>query len=267
MQYFSPHHCIERAKKLIEVGDKVSLRYAALELRMAMEFLTYEKLDGTGNHIPKYIVDAWQPPQAVKALLEFDQLGDKSFKIFAGIEEEYGKPAKDMKLVGEHKSLGLKWLRKHYNKVGKYLHGHRTTEELMPEKELKSYLQEVAAAVEEANSGNIRGAAFIQPFDVTCEKCGQPFVVAKSSLKNTKKFYCFNANCRAEYHGELTGENSAKFRLLATTFDCAACNAKISVENRHLKIGFKFKCGKCNTEHELCYRQWAYVANVPNDES
>lgn len=267
MQYLTPHHCIERAKELIDVGDPVSLRYAALELRMAMEFLTYEKLDARGNHIPDYVVDAWQPPQAVKALLEFEPHGDKGFKIFAGIEEDYGKPAKEMKFVGEHKPLALKWLRKHYNKVGKYLHGHRTADGLMSDAALQQYLREVASAVEKANSGNIRGGAFIQPFEITCEKCGEPFVVAKHSLENTNKFYCFNPNCRAEYHGELTGENSAKFSLMVTEFDCGSCSAKIPVQNRHLKLGYKFKCGECKTEHQLVSNTWGYAADVPSGES
>lgn len=267
MQYLTPHHCIIRAKALIETGDRISLRYAALELRMAMEFLTYKKLDATCSHIPKYVVDAWQPPQAVKALLEFDPHGDKGFKIFAGIEEGYGKPANEMKFVGEHKSLDLKWLRKHYNKVGKYLHGYRTTNDLMSDSELKKYLREVASAVEEANSGNIRGGTFIQPFEITCEVCKQPFVVAKHSLDNTSKFYCFNSNCRAEYYGKLTGENSAQFSLMATEFDCGSCSAKIRVENRHLKIGYKFKCGECNTEHQLVSNTWGYAADVQSGES
>lgn len=231
---------------------------------MAMEFITYEKLNAIGSHIPKHIVDAWQPPQAVKALLEFEPLGDKSFKIFAGKEEEYGKPAKEMIFVGEHKSLGLKWLRKHYNKVGRYLHGYQTIDGLMQDSKLKEYLLEVVSAVEEANSGNIRSAAFIQPFDITCERCGKPFVVAKRSLMSTNKFYCFNANCCAEYYGELVDENSAKFTLIATAFDCASCTAKISVEDRYLKIDYKFKCGKCHTEHQLCSNNWRYVVNVPS---
>lgn len=106
------YKCIERANSLIEEGTAVSLRYAALELRFCMEAITYEKLEASAKHIPPDIIDKWQPPQAVKALLEHEPKTDKGFILFAGIEEEYGVPSNNMQFVGEHKAFNLGWLRR-----------------------------------------------------------------------------------------------------------------------------------------------------------
>jgi hypothetical protein len=38
---WSARECVARAKKLLEVGDEASARYACLELRSAIEYLLY----------------------------------------------------------------------------------------------------------------------------------------------------------------------------------------------------------------------------------
>lgn len=263
------YHCLERAKALLSKGRTVDLRYAALEIRMCMEMMTYEKLRAAGKHIPEHVINAWQPPQAVKALLEFEPLGDSGFKLYAGIEETPGVPAKEMQFIGEHKPLKLKWLRKHYHKVGKFLHGEHSSDagKQMPDEELRRYLLEVVSDVEEAASGNIHGAAFIEPFHVECKKCHQVFVVAKHTLEHTNRVVCFSPNCKAEYHGQLEYDKSATFQLMVTNFECGKCKTPIPIENRLLAVGLEFTCEKCKTNHRIESRNWGYTADFGEAES
>lgn len=266
----SKYQCHERAKSLIAEGTGVSLRYAALELRFCMEAITYEKLEASAKHIPPHVLETWQPPQAVKMLLEHEPKADKGFVLFAGIEKEYGKPSDDMQFVGEHKAFKLGWLRKHYNKVGSYLHyshgSKRNNQESIDS--IRKYLQEVCDEVEEVLKGNILGGWLDQVFEYTCEKCQQVILVGKHTLENTSHIICQNPNCKAEYFTQVEGEGEkVRFTLKVTQFDCAKCKAKISVENRKLDIGFEFRCPACSTKHRIENRQWGYSAEIETNES
>lgn len=253
--------CIERARKFLETPSPENLRYAALELRMCMEALTYEKLHFFSGAIPESVLSKWQPPQAVKAILEFEPMADRSFVIHAGVEEEYGKPAKNMQFVGQHKSLRLQWLRKHYNKVGNILHFPSTsTSVFLSASRVKEYLDDVIADVEEALSGNILGGTLREVYVFECSECKSQVVCNKQTVAKTKKAICFNPQCGAEYFAEISEDGNSGFRLMVTEFDCTNCGALISVENRKLDIGMEFQCGSCNTRHRIVSRQWCYGA-------
>lgn len=263
------YKCLERAKSLIDDGSEISLRYAALELRFCMEAITYEKLRSSARHIPPDVLDKWQPPQAVKALLEHEPKSDKGFVLYAGVEEEYGKPSKDMRFVGEHKAFDLKWLRKHYNKVGKLLHYPHTQSGNQPTsvKQLKEYLSIVASEIDEVLKGNILGGWLDQTFQFECEVCYQLIVYGKHTLENSGHVECQNPNCRAEYFGALSEDGAnATFQLKVTKFDCAQCGGEIPVENRHIKIGLEFSCPSCSTKHRIEHKQWGYSAEIEGNE-
>lgn len=266
----SKYKCHEKAKLLIAEGTAASLRYAALELRYCMEAITYEKLEASARHIPPYILETWQPPQAVKMLLEHEPKADKGFVLFAGIEKEYGKPSDEMQFVGEHKAFNLGWLRKHYNKVGNYLHySHRSKSNNQESVDsIKKYLQVVCDEVEEVLKGDILGGWLDQVFEHTCEKCQQAIVVGKHTLEKTSHIICQNPNCKAEYFAQVEDEGrKVRFTLKVTRFDCAMCKAEIPIENRRLDIGLEFQCPACATKHRIENRQWMYSAEVETNVS
>ena len=56
-------------------------RYAALELRMALESLVYERADSYREELPGRALYTWQPGKLLKMLLEIDPLADKILLI------------------------------------------------------------------------------------------------------------------------------------------------------------------------------------------
>lgn len=257
--------CHERAKSLIAEGTAVSLRYAALELRFCMEAVTYEKLEASAKHIPPHILETWQPPQAVKMLLEHEPKADKGFVVFAGIEEEYGKPSENMQFVGEHKTFDLSWLRKHYNKLGSYLHYLHGSKNAKRETtdSIRKYLQQVCDEVGEVLKGDILGGWLDQVYEFECGQCRQLVIVGRSTLDRTRHIICQNPDCRAEYFAKATNNGSeVKFVPKVTSFECSKCKSEIPVENRKLDTGFEFECPACTTKHKILNRQWGYCAKI-----
>jgi hypothetical protein len=252
------YSCMARAKVLVQTPSHENVRYAALELRMCMEAITYQKLGAFSSTVPKAVVATWQPPQAVKALLEFEPKADKSFSIAAGIEDEPGKPAKKMQFVGHHKALSFKWLRKHYNKLGNMLHvptGGSAVE--LPVADKVSYLKEVISDLDQALTSTITGGSFKTVYSFECVKCKQPVVANAEAVEKSRKAICLNPQCGAEYFAE-PKDGQMAFSLMVTTFDCVECGALTPIENRKLDVGVEFKCIKCGLAHKIVGRQWQY---------
>ncbi|HEX4985686.1 MAG TPA: hypothetical protein VFV71_06390 [Burkholderiales bacterium] len=258
---FDKRSCMARAKALLSEPTAEHLRYAALELRFCIEALTYEKLRSFASDIPEEVLNIWQPPQAVKALLEFEPDADQTFTIYTGVEETYGVPSPNMKLVGTHHSLKLPWLRKHYNKLGSCLHSAPTTRhEVLTGEQLAKYLAEVIADLEAPLAGNILGGSIRDVFAFSCSRCQDRVVVNAKSVRRTQQAACFNPQCKAEYFAIVNEDGTATFQLKITSFECAniACNGVADIENRHLDIGYKFSCPQCGLKHVIANRQWGY---------
>ena len=254
--------CLERAKQLISDSRPESLRYAALELRCCIEAITYEKLKSSSSRIPQSVLNKWQPPQAIKALSEFEPNTDKGFTMAFGIEDEPGKRSNNMQFFGEHKTFKGKWLNKHYHKLGNLIHfpsiEQQKAKKIKSNEEIQKYLQEVLSHIEDILKGNILGGWIGQTYTFKCLRCNEPVIVTKYKVEKANDIECLNPHCKAEYHAELNDKSQTEFYLKATKFDCIECGNKIEIENRKIKIGMQFRCDSCGTLHEMFQRQWGY---------
>lgn len=67
---------LARAKALLAQGDDQALRYAALELRLTLEAIAYDRLHDYRRDVPPSVYETWQPPKVLKLLLEIDPRAD-----------------------------------------------------------------------------------------------------------------------------------------------------------------------------------------------
>lgn len=251
--------CVARAQLLLNNPTSENLRYAALDLRLCIEALTYEKLRAFSEVIPESVLETWQPPQAVKALLEFEPTGDRSFTISIGPEEHPGIESKNMLYLGQHTALSLNWLRKHYHKLGSILHAPSLlSAPTIDIGSMASYLNGVVADLTEPLRSTITGGSISQVFSFQCVKCQQPVIGNREAIKKTQKAVCFNPQCGAEYVVSMAKDESAKAQLICTEFDCYECTSLIHIENRKLDIGTVFVCQACGKKHRIASRQWLY---------
>ena len=110
---------------MLDAGNDADLHYAALDLRLCIEAITYGKLQSFTEHLPPSMLQrTWQPPQLLKAMMQVDPHADKSFTMSIGLETSAGAPPDpaQMTFIGQHHAFGYAWLRKQYNKLGSMLH-------------------------------------------------------------------------------------------------------------------------------------------------
>jgi len=114
--------CVEKARGLLANSDVDSLRFASLQLRMGIEYLFYELVPLYREELPDDILTAnWQPQRILDALLECDPEVDKDTRLGVGISDGPGEPIKADTIL-ETKAPTKRLLKKHYHRLGFYLH-------------------------------------------------------------------------------------------------------------------------------------------------
>ncbi len=113
---------VARARVELDNGDRARLKFAALELRMAIEAVTYERAQSYSAEIPQTEHRTWQPKKLMQLLIDIEPHADKGSSIAFGVEDVPGVPAKEMKLLGAEAVFDLRAIKAHYDALGSYLH-------------------------------------------------------------------------------------------------------------------------------------------------
>lgn len=113
---------LKTANDFLATGDDDHLRYAALDLRHAVEALTYDRARAYKNELRPDESDTWQPKKLTAIILEIDPTADKDSTISFGIEETFGVPAPVMQVLGSEAVFNVGLLKKHCDALGNYLH-------------------------------------------------------------------------------------------------------------------------------------------------
>jgi hypothetical protein len=258
------HQHVGAAAEILTHGPDAHLRYAALELRLAIEAIAYEKLSLYAPRLPAAILEKWQPPQAFKALEEFEPRSTHSFRLRIAEEVEYGVPGTEWHEMGEHRAFKLPWLRTTYNKLGGLIHHKSPNYEANAElssitdaRRLRAALLSIHAEVERVASSQIDGS-MATVIELTCTVCDTLIVRNLDGAKASYRADCLQTACGAQHHLEIADDGTVSMQLIATAFDCMNCKSPIVVENRKLEIGLEFTCSVCSAKHVIATRQWGY---------
>jgi hypothetical protein len=251
--------CLDRAKEWLSDPTPERLRYAALDARMVMELLTYDKLRAAADIIPPEQLGTWQAPQAVKVLLEFDDLADQSFVIDIGAHPPDSGVEQEWLRLGEHHALSLKWLR-NYHKVGKLLHppAANEAEPMAPEKQI-ALLQEVVAELEKALSSTITSMVLKGGCTFTCEACSKIVVGNRMAMDAGKPAFCPTPGCDAEYVIVPGSGDPPNLIHVVERFKCPSCEAAGAIARRKVKVGFEFACHACAQKFRVVANTWQFA--------
>ncbi|CAK0740277.1 hypothetical protein CCP1ISM_1180002 [Azospirillaceae bacterium] len=115
---------LTRAKEELGSNDDNRLKYAALELRLAMEAVTYSRALALKDEIPPEEYKTWQPRKLMQVLHDIDPRLGMTKIIRIGRQDDIHTPAppERMRTAGTDVVFELKHLKKHYDAIGSYLH-------------------------------------------------------------------------------------------------------------------------------------------------
>ena len=229
------------------------LKYAALELRMAMEALTYDRALAYKDEFPPNEYETWQPRKVMSVLLDIDPMADKDSSLAIGVEEQYGVPAPKMNSLGSEKVLNMKILKKHYDALGSYLHvqsmkqGHAGT--VLDLDKFRIRCEEISEFVSQVLSSPVFNVTLGSFASLNCVECERPIRKRIPIGQSEVVAECYE--CKATYTITDEGDRKVKWTPHQHEIECANdnCHQKIVVWQHELEVGRHWKCKSCNGEN------------------
>lgn len=248
---------LNRAKEILENSNSEYIKYAALELRMAIEGLTYDRANAYIKEIDPKEYNTWQPKKVMQMLLEIEPKADKGSSLSFGRQDKLGEPAKIMTPLGSEEVFNLSLIKKHYDALGSFLH-LPTIKQLQDQPEidinkLKEKCLEIIRHIEKVLESPVFNINLGSFFEIACFKCnkairkrvpyGQTEVVAK----------CLNTECGATYLVTDIGEGKTNWEPQLEKIECLAenCSEITTIWQSEIREGVHWKCSKCNKEHSI----------------
>jgi hypothetical protein len=256
----SPH--LDRARRLIEAGDEHSLVYAALELRLGLEVVCYEKLRLRLEYVSPEDIRDWRPRQVLEALQELVEARIFEPAILERAEEPVGAEPKTWVQVGERKGMVSRRWSEIWNKLGRYLHaqepaGRDTPVRAYPDAViLKKVLLDVIEELEPlASAGDINFPGPVTYFHCSC---GMRVQRPDATLQPGQVITCFNRNCLREWVVEKDEAGQYGFRSNVVDIACLRCEHKTSVAKKNFKKILpdkpgSFTCAACRAKHSIIH--------------
>lgn len=250
--------CVARARDLLARGDEASARHSCLELRFAIEYITYDQLQAYRSEVPDDALKKWTPKQVISEMLEVDPHADQSSTIAFGLEHTYGvpPPPEEMQLLGQDRRFSMKWANKNHNALGNFLHaptmhqiesGGAPTVAAITEKATG-----VANECEQILNSSVFNVNFGHFFEFECEDCGTQIRRSVGSFPPDQGVVC--PKCRATYNVESAEGDKVVLSLRKATYTCRPCGAENGVGIHRVVDGEILECEKCDKKATIKQR-------------
>lgn len=240
---------LERATKELEKNDKNRLQYVALDLRMSLECLIYERACNYTEELPIKKLGTWQPKKLLEILLEIDPYVDKSSWIRIGEEVVFGQKSDNMRHLGNSKALSLKEIKYYYDRLGSYLHTP-TLDQIARIKDdaaenIRIKCVEVADIIALVLNSTIRSADLRVSASLICGECGVNIVRRIPHDATPVIANCIN--CKASYQLTVMDDNKVNWTPLQQNVNCAnsSCNKPFPIWKREFENGTNWNCPHC----------------------
>lgn len=243
---------LANAKPLLHEGSDRSIRYACLELRMAIEALTYDSLQAYLSEVPNSVMGQWTPKKVIEELLAVDPYADQSAKVFVGIEEVFGEPSKDMQFLGEDLRFTAAWAHKAHNALGSFLHeptiAQHTSGKAGLSDKAKAKADAVASELERILSASVFNTNFGSFITFDCH-CGFKLKRKDRALKDNPVVEC--RECQRRYIGKEIDGGNYSFKYLQQVFTCKACEIEQAIGDHEVEREPIVSCGNCGTKVQI----------------
>lgn len=245
---------LKAATEQLQSGTDSALKYAALELRMAMEAVTYDRAVAFKDEFPTEEYDTWQPKKVMAVLLEIEPRADKDSTIAFGLEE-YGVPAKQMTYLGTETVLNMGVLKKHYDALGSFLHiltiKSTKSGKAVNHGKLRERCEEIVAYLDKVLSSPVFNSTLGVFSSIECAECGNKIRKRTPQGVNAINVEC--SNCVASYQVSNSDANQATWQSLQQEIECAKreCTKRIVIWEKEICQGAKWTCPECKGQNSL----------------
>ncbi|MCB1438136.1 MAG: hypothetical protein KDJ63_00025 [Nitratireductor sp.] len=260
---------IANIDELLAEDSERSLTYAALEARLAIERVCYERLKTAHSYISAKDLKRWQPGYVMTTLInEVDPKIASTFTLSYAPEDGSGEP-KEFTKLGTQLGFDSKLLSQHWQALGSFLHSNvpiagEKVEHYCDREKMRSRLEHVRDELERLSEGTLTGAFIFNTVSFECV-CGQENKRAADVLKSDQVVNCLVPDCAESYRVQVDGENIGFLRE-TIAINCSNCGmsrplARNTLENLPKRETIMFVCDECAEENFVA---WHLVRTSPD---
>jgi hypothetical protein len=258
---------------LLDLNTPESVTYAALECRLAIEYLCYDRMKMALGLASYADMGGWTPSKVVKAVEELvDEhivesctiLSAQGLDLPAGqqpTKEDYEKL--DFKPIGSQAAIDMKQIVKLWNALSKAALHVQVPK--LPTDTLAIYgsqsktikkVRECLTEFAKIAVGTMLTNGFSAETSISCDGCGFPVRRRIKYLEDKQTVSCVNPDCDESYTVELVNDKDVNFVRRQALFDCQNCRTTISLPMKQLENKKAFEmleiaCKDCGRLHRV----------------
>ncbi len=233
---------------LLEEASEASLTYAALECRLTIEQVCYDRLKMSYAHISYDELAKWQPKHVVQQVVnDANTLAASGFTLSISKEpvpsdeppltrEEF--EAREYIQIGEQAALNLSKLGKLWNALSRVALHSRLPADKSDEvrsygnpADIKRQVTATLVELEKLKSGTLLSSALGENYFFPCATCGTEIRRIKKLLRHGQVVNCVNPHCKESYQIHKEGEEIFYVQRTAST-QCDGCGAEVAFPQR-----------------------------------
>lgn len=255
---------IARINDLLAENSSQSVTYAALEARLAIEKVCYDRLRQRHDYISHAQLQKWQPGAVVKTLMtDVDPYVSQTVILHIGTKPGSNPENDEYVEIGTEVGFNTRKLSEMWNALAKLaLHVHlpRNREEYIPEygdkENIIDKVKEVVSELERLSKGNITSSGFGGSTSFTCS-CGEENHRRTGLLRDGQIIRCINHECKETWK-VIKSNDGISFQSVTVTVNCEICNSPCNIpwqmvcDMKYDQVG-SFSCGSCGHKN---YVQW-----------
>lgn len=263
---------IERIEKLLAEGSASSLTYAALECRLALEKLCYERLKIAHDYVSPKDIKKWQPKDVIKFLIEeVNPLAATTLTLEMSTKPnpKQGKaPTQEEYQSFEYVELGRQAgfdpnkIGKQWHAISNFLHvkmPKTKTDQINgygDTTELRKKIEEVLEELKNQAEGTLVLSGFGTTISFQCN-CGTENKRRADLLKNGQIYSCYNVDCDETWAAHIEKEECI-FQRQTVSVDCDSCKKPyVWSEKKMLNLNLNrvafFRC-ECGETNHVCWK-------------
>lgn len=252
---YTARRSLQRAKAELSASDDHRLYYAALEIRFAMEAITYGRMYAYRDHIPPSEYRTWQPRKVFEMLLEIDPNVSTGVSLAVGVEQKYGVPAEEMQSLGTEIVLTKKNLKEHYDAIGSYLHVPTLAQVDNNDRnlvKLRNRCEQCIIMLESILSSPIWNVKFGKNFSFNCFRCNV-LLTRWLPLRKVDAHDVRCLQCGAEYAVTETNGGKISVNPKWRELHCPnpECSDTIGLWSDEITSGTRWSCESCGNKYIL----------------
>jgi hypothetical protein len=244
---------LERARALFAGNDRrPNARWAALELRDALEFMTYDRMLQYKDEVSPKEYESWPAANVLELLREIDPAGDVTASIFFRHDPTDQSANEKDKPAGRADRLTHADLNDHYEALSRYLHV-LTVEQIeagqtRDESELKAKCEACIGWIDRALSSSIPDSEPAVFASFVCARCKNT-VMRRMPPEHTEPITATCISCGARYTA--TPQESGQFEWTGDTLSIACgtagCTYGVELWREQVRPGVRWVCTGCNS--------------------